>query len=567
MLYFCDNGRPSANRRRASWLLAVAVIFTVSVLPIMPAYAVDNNNIPPITYYDPVSETTSNFFPIGWYTYGSHTAVPAAEPGWLTSLANTGSNTALLSIGVVWSEAQVQTVLAEAESLGMKIVISFADYSSYDPGTPGDWQPITDRVNALKGSPAILGWIVADEYASVGSSYTPAQVAMAAQTIAAADPNRMIWQDVGGYPGPDPVTDARNTSYMVSSDVLLSNRYQMTVWHSEFAETAMTAYLNGTITPAELADTNSWPYVSITQGIGGELLSGAYRLPTDDEYRWKTFSAMASAGARGLLNWTYGTQYPIGHYLNPWYDWDAVMFNWPEFPKPTPAEWQYFRDVTVGSTFAELQAIAHAMEAGYDVGTVGLALEALAGDDSWAEQFDIASQLLLYDDQAGKYYLIITNNDDNNGGGTRDVTITLSGLPVDLGTLQVYVPETSQTSMVTILGGGSYELQDTLTQYDVILYELTPISVAGDVDGNGFVGGADMTQIIGNWGKTGATWADGDISGPTGVPDGFVGADDWTAVLTHWGTDYTIPEPVPEPATLGLLVLSGLALLTRQQYS
>ena len=89
----------------------------------------------------------------------------------------------------------------------------------------------------------------------------------------------------------------------------------------------------------------------------------------------------------------------------------------------------------------------------------------------------------------------------------------------------------------------------------------------GDVNKDQFVGGYDLTQIIQNWGMTGAAWTDGDIDGPGGVPDGLVGADDYTAVLTNWGTSYA-PEPpgeaVPEPATLALLIIGGLSLIRRR---
>ena len=43
--------------------------------------------------------------------------------------------------------------------------------------------------------------------------------------------------------------------------------------------------------------------------------------------------------------------------------------------------------------------------------------------------------------------------------------------------------------------------------------------------------------------------------------DGFVGGADYTEVLTYRGTSY---GPTPEPATL-LLLLSGLALLRRRK--
>ena len=90
-----------------------------------------------------------------------------------------------------------------------------------------------------------------------------------------------------------------------------------------------------------------------------------------------------------------------------------------------------------------------------------------------------------------------------------------------------------------------------------------PTALPGDVDASGYVGGADLTTIITNWGMSGASREQGDLSG-----DGTVGGTDYTEVITYWGTGTAPPEPgaIPEPATLGLLLGGGLALLMRKKY-
>ena len=82
----------------------------------------------------------------------------------------------------------------------------------------------------------------------------------------------------------------------------------------------------------------------------------------------------------------------------------------------------------------------------------------------------------------------------------------------------------------------------------------------GDVNGDGWVGGADLTAIITNWGMNGATRDHGDLSG-----NGTVDGPDYTEVITYWGTGTPPPEPnaIPEPATLGLMILGALAILRR----
>ena len=88
---------------------------------------------------------------------------------------------------------------------------------------------------------------------------------------------------------------------------------------------------------------------------------------------------------------------------------------------------------------------------------------------------------------------------------------------------------------------------------------------AGDVDQDHFVGADDIVGILTGWGLTGASRQQGDLTG-----DDFVGVDDYVQVLTFWGSTYPEPhvpgehETVPEPTTLGLVLMGGLAALRRR---
>lgn len=75
----------------------------------------------------------------------------------------------------------------------------------------------------------------------------------------------------------------------------------------------------------------------------------------------------------------------------------------------------------------------------------------------------------------------------------------------------------------------------------------------GDVNGDGFVGGLDLSTIMTNWGQSGQARENGDLDG-----DGFVGGFDYSQVLTYWGQG-TSPQPLPEPA--GLITICLLAHL------
>ncbi len=86
--------------------------------------------------------------------------------------------------------------------------------------------------------------------------------------------------------------------------------------------------------------------------------------------------------------------------------------------------------------------------------------------------------------------------------------------------------------------------------------------IPGDVDGNGYVGGVDLTTVITNWGMSSAIRSDGDLNG-----DSTVSGPDYSEVISYWGSGTPPPElpsGIPEPATLGLLVVGSLMVLRRK---
>lgn len=91
------------------------------------------------------------------------------------------------------------------------------------------------------------------------------------------------------------------------------------------------------------------------------------------------------------------------------------------------------------------------------------------------------------------------------------------------------------------------------------------ITTPGDFNLDGSVGQDDLNVILTYWGQSVATgdWSFGDYNA-----DGTVGQDDLNVILSFWGSS-TPPSlgllAVPEPASLGLLMVGGVIALARRR--
>ena len=116
-------------------------------------------------------------------------------------------------------------------------------------------------------------------------------------------------------------------------------------------------------------------------------------------------------------------------------------------------------------------------------------------------------------------------------------------------------------------GLGGILIHPYLTWIDNVLDE--PILLPGDVNGNLFVCDEDLSIIINNWGLSGATREQGDLSG-----NYIVDGPDYAEVLSYWNTGIPPSEPseppeaiaaMPEPATVWLMILAGAILARRKR--
>ncbi len=129
------------------------------------------------------------------------------------------------------------------------------------------------------------------------------------------------------------------------------------------------------------------------------------------------------------------------------------------------------------------------------------------------------------------------------------------------------------TAFDFVLNGSNSALEDYYPDLgnagaagDYFTYSTVLASLDGDYNGDGFVGIEDLNLVLGNWNLI---VTPGNLLQGDGFDDplnpGFIGIEDLNIVLGNWNAG-TPPPPgsvVPEPTTLALLGLGGVALLRR----
>ncbi|MEM9413982.1 MAG: PEP-CTERM sorting domain-containing protein [Planctomycetota bacterium] len=147
-------------------------------------------------------------------------------------------------------------------------------------------------------------------------------------------------------------------------------------------------------------------------------------------------------------------------------------------------------------------------------------------------------------------------------GVTLDLdTLMLSATSLDLGAvLQLIFADAPMTGAFDVVSG--LDLGDgrrfTLNYETAGL--LLEVHLAGDVDGDGFVGAVDLDVLLAEWGDRVAAGTGADLTG-----DGLVGQSDLDIVTSHWGQG-TPPSPnVPEPGSLAVLLAGGVLLQRRRR--
>ncbi len=400
-------------------------------------------NIPPVTYLDPATGKASPFFPIGWYSFG-----PLGEEK-MQEVCDNGCNTVLFAdVGLQsWQKVNTHARLDQAQELGMKIIIGFANavVGRVKYGKPETYGPIPDYVMAFKDHPALLGWQLGDELPAGAAPH----ISDAVKVIRECGSQHQTWQVHSHIESNEDVR-----ALMANTDVCTYDGYTYLKDTPVFADVCSTRILAWQQAKADLIQAEGWAgNVNVTQAVGCKCGNADFRFPTYEEYRWNVFSAIASVGARGTLNWIY--------------------CYWDGFLEDNPQPFFSFRDQVVKPVNREQRMIAHAMETGYNVGRVRSNLDELTAAEIPPAtgphcRFNKVGHILLYDDQERKYFLIVTNNESV----PHRVLLRLSDLPVPLASLTIREPHDDRELKLLDAGGGRYLLPDKLGNHDVAIYVL-----------------------------------------------------------------------------------------------
>ncbi len=167
---------------------------------------------------------------------------------------------------------------------------------------------------------------------------------------------------------------------------------------------------------------------------------------------------------------------------------------------------------------------------------------------------------------ANKWELEIENGTYNvvavfgDGGAINDVTI--EGVPfVDVdpqkGTSDqdVFMGNVNITDGRLTIQGADGNTLARIMYLELVSTAAGPVTLPGDLNGDGVVNSGDLDLVRGHWGTTDPA---GDANG-----DGIVNSGDLDIVRANWGA--TLAAAVPEPGAITLLLLAGLAAVSRRR--
>lgn len=408
-------------------------------------YAPLQYDINPVMALDSATGAKKPFFPIAWYSFGP------LRLDQLKEVFETGVNCVFFADcgRTEWADfcpveehlARVSAALNWCQQKEIKVVIGFdgpiAAPPDYEDPNNVAYEMVREYVAAFRDHPALLGWKMGDEYSAEAAPGINATV----EVIREAGSQHVITQV-----HPHTWSAAEVTTLMAKTDVCEFDGYTYLKNNPTFAEDSCDRVLSWQMEKASLVQEKGWQgNINVTQAVGLKCGTIDFRFPTYEEYRWNVFSAIASAGARGTINWIYSHS-EGGFYMT----------------DPEREEFFAFRDNTVKPVNAEQRMIQHAMETGYNAGKVRSNLDQLVP----GRNFNRIGHLLLYDDAQGQYFLIVSNNVSNEF----EMELTIYDLPVPLNSHMVTESHDQRQVELHELDEGRYKLTDRLFNHDVAIY-------------------------------------------------------------------------------------------------
>ena len=176
----------------------------------------------------------------------------------------------------------------------------------------------------------------------------------------------------------------------------------------------------------------------------------------------------------------------------------------------------------------------------------------LCSFDGWVDQF---VEEILIDDQEVVVYSLATYEQGHTvcGVGYDDPT------PDQFNGDEMIIAQDNWPGTPKYVGFRVPAAGEHWVQNDYI--EIHEVFLSGDLNQDGFVGQTDLDIVLAEWGNACP------LTDPRADPNGdcFVGQVDLDTVLANWGAGTPPPLPVPEPATISLVALAGLALAPRRR--
>ena len=420
-------------------LIIVLICLVLAQSSTVFALARGHEDIAVVKYYNPKTGVTQPFFSFGWYV---DNGIAPGTPEW-DLIAQSNAN--MVHLVNLRSGSALGTFLDNADKDGFKVIpcLHTELLKDVDSTKPETYARIKKMVTAHKDHPALLGWKMGDELEGEAVK----DVLESAKVIHKLDPDRQVWQVFCGI---HLNNWERVIPYVPGTDVASFGQYFELNDRKTFGGCDPTLY-------HVTNDTALGSHLKIACTLGVQAMGGdkhvlkQYRFPTHEEFRWNIFSGLTS-GARGIDLFIL----PERGKIDAWY---TNLNDFYDFVKNT-----------VGSVFGELKQIKYAMETGYNVGEAEITWDGKYEElKLWDKNFEIMSQLLIYDAKKKCYFLIVTNHTSKD----REFEITLSQLPVKLSNPKAVIMQTGKTVTLKKTCNDSYQLKDTIGDHGVKLYRLS----------------------------------------------------------------------------------------------